>query len=169
MRPFTVVMMGGALALAAAAHDARACGGCFHEAPPPPSPSEPAQNATIVTDHRMIFAVSPQQTTLYDQVEYSGAPSSFAWVLPIHGPVSIALSSEVLFAALNAATQTTIVPPVLPPCSPPPSCGGGCPSCEFGGDDGGNADFPEASTGGGSSGAPAPPRPPPGPALGPRA
>ena len=56
--------------------DATACGGCFHP---------PKQTATDITDERMLLAVSPTQTTLYDQIEYSGNPSSFAWVLPIHG------------------------------------------------------------------------------------
>jgi MYXO-CTERM domain-containing protein len=68
----------------------------------------------------MIFAVSPQQTTLYDEIEYQGDPTSFAWVLPIHGVVTVGLSSDALFQALDQATQTTIVAPTLPPC---PSCG----------------------------------------------
>jgi hypothetical protein len=112
--------------LTATAQDARACGGCFHE----PSPT---QSGTVVTDHRMIFAVSPQKTTLYDQVKYSGAPSSFAWVLPIHGPVTVGLSADVLFGALDQATQTTILAPQLPPCPPPPFAGGGFPGGGGGG------------------------------------
>jgi hypothetical protein len=96
------------LALAAAADDARACGGCFHE---------PMQNGDPITAHRMVFAVSPQQTTLYDEIEYSGDPQSFAWVLPINGPVTIGLSADVLFAALDTATATTIYAPNVPPCA----------------------------------------------------
>jgi len=95
----------------ATARDARACGGCFHP---------PTESGTVITDHRMIFAVSPQQTTLYDEIEYQGSPSSFAWVLPIHGTVTVGLSSDVLFQAMDQATTTTIVAPTLPPC---PSCG----------------------------------------------
>src|SRR5258708_5641269 len=108
-----------ALALAATARDANACGGCFHGEDIPASPTQPAQSGTVVPDPRMIFAVSPSATTLYDQVEYTGSPASFAWVLPIHGQVGVALSSDILFAALDAATQTTIEAPVLPPCAPP--------------------------------------------------
>jgi len=67
----------------------------------------------------MIFAVSPAQTTLYDQIKYAGSPSSFAWVLPIHGQVAVGLSSDLLFQALDQSTQTTILAPPLPPC---PSC-----------------------------------------------
>jgi hypothetical protein len=97
--------------LGAAARDAQACGGCFHE---------PTQNGDPITDHRMIFRVTPQATTLYDEIRYAGSPQSFAWVLPIHGPVTVGLSSDIVFAALDSATQTTIVAPSLPPC---PFCG----------------------------------------------
>src|SRR5580658_3511967 len=106
--------LGATLALVAAtAQDARACGGLFQ-------PPTPTQSGTVATDHRMIFAVSPQQTTLYDEIEYQGSPSSFAWVLPIHGTVTVALSSDILFQALDQATTTTIVAPTLPAC---PTCG----------------------------------------------
>jgi MYXO-CTERM domain-containing protein len=107
--------LGGAAALAATtARDARACGGCFHP---------PTESGTVITDHRMIFAVSPQQTTLYDEIEYQGAPSTFAWVLPIHGTVTVGLSSDILFQAIDQATTTTIEPPTLPTC-PSCACGG---------------------------------------------
>lgn len=118
--------LGATVALVAAtARDARACGGCFHP---------PTESGTVITDHRMIFAVSPQQTTLYDEIQYQGSPSSFAWVLPIHGTVAVALSSDILFQAIDQATTTTIVAPTLPAC---PSCG-----CEF---------APTASEGAGAS------------------
>ena len=86
--------------------DARACGGCFAV----------TQSGTVVTDHRMIFSISPQQTTLYDEIEYTGSPASFAWVLPIHGVVTVGLSADSLFSAFDQATQTTIVPPPRSPC-----------------------------------------------------
>jgi hypothetical protein len=96
------------LSMAATARDAAACGGCFHG---------PQQNGDVITDHRMIFAVTPQQTTLYDEIEYSGNPAGFAWVLPIHGQVTVGLSSDILFAALDSATATTIESPNLPACA----------------------------------------------------
>ncbi len=123
-----------ALSLATLEPDARACGGCFH---PPPTPT---QSGTVVTDHRMIFSVSPLQTTLYDQIKYSGAPSSFAWVLPIHGKVGVGLSADVVFSALDQATQTTIVAPPQQPC---PFCG--CQNAFAG--------APSAGSSSGSSGA----------------
>src|SRR5580692_10519749 len=122
------------LALAAAADVAHACGGCFHG---------PTQDGDPITAHRMIFSVSPQQTTLYDEIEYSGSPQSFAWVLPIAGPVTVGLSADVLFAALDAATTTTIVAPSLPPC---PSC-----NCDFGAEVPGAGGSSGSSSGGGSS------------------
>jgi MYXO-CTERM domain-containing protein len=87
----------------------------------------------------MIFAVSPQQTTLYDEIEYQGSPSSFAWVLPIHATVTVALSSDILFQALDQATTTTIVAPTLPAC---PTCGCATP----------NEGFAAGSSGSSSSG-----------------
>ena len=69
------IALGGALAASsvlASEADAHACGGCFN---PPESP-------TVVTDHRMIFSISAVESTLYDQIQYTGAPESFGWVLP---------------------------------------------------------------------------------------
>jgi hypothetical protein len=121
----------GVAAMAVTADDARACGGCFHG---------PTQNGDVITDHRMIFSVSPQQTTLYDEIEYQGNPASFAWVLPIHGQVQVGLSADVVFAALDSATATTIQSPN------PPSC----PSCTCG--DFGAADASAATSGSSSGG-----------------
>jgi MYXO-CTERM domain-containing protein len=113
-------LAGGVALVATMARDSRACGGCFIR------PS--TQNATVVTDHRMIFAVSPTQTTLYDQIQYSGSPSDFAWVLPIHGQVGLGVSSDLLFSVLDQNTRTTILAPPYP-CQP-------C-NCGFGGGAGG--------------------------------
>jgi MYXO-CTERM domain-containing protein len=93
------------------ARDASACGGCF--APP--------ENPTVVTDHRMILTIAKDQTTLYDQIQYSGAPASFAWVLPISGTVDVGLSSDRVFQALDQLTETQIIPPPRN-CPPAPQC-----------------------------------------------
>jgi hypothetical protein len=116
-----------AVALGGAPSEAKACGGCFHE---------PSQSGDVITDHRMIFRITPQQTTLYDEIEYTGSPQSFAWVLPIHGPVTVGLGSDLVFAALDQVTKTQIFGP------PPPQC----PSCPFCGTGSGSG------AGGGSSG-----------------
>ncbi|HEY6463840.1 MAG TPA: DUF2330 domain-containing protein, partial [Polyangiaceae bacterium] len=73
--------------------------------------------------HRMVLSVSPQQTTLYDEIKYSGSPSSFAWVLPISGQVTIGLSSDAVFDTLDSLTATTVSPPPVTCPGPPEGCG----------------------------------------------
>jgi hypothetical protein len=93
--------------------EAAACGGCFHP---------PTQTVTDITDERMLLSVSQTQTTLYDQIQYSGSPTSFAWVLPIHGTVQVGLSADVLFDSIDAVTATQITPPVPDSPGPPADC-----------------------------------------------
>ena len=93
--------------------EAAACGGCFHP---------PTQTVTDITDERMLLSVSQTQTTLYDQIEYSGNPTSFAWVLPIHGTVQVGLSADVLFDSIDAVTATQINPPPLNCPAAPSDC-----------------------------------------------
>ncbi|MGH7436408.1 MAG: DUF2330 domain-containing protein [Polyangiaceae bacterium] len=111
--------LGAAAAIAAVTvageRRASACGGCF---------TPPQQGVSDITDERMLLAVSPVQSTLYDQIKYSGSPSNFAWVLPIKGTVQVGLSADVLFDSVAALTQTVIYPPPLncpaPQCPAPP-------------------------------------------------
>jgi MYXO-CTERM domain-containing protein len=117
----------GAAGAALWAPDAQACGGCFG----PPTP--PGQDVEVVTDHRMILSVSPQQTTLYDEIQYSGSPASFAWVLPINGQVTVGLSSDSLFKTLDTLTQTTVESPPTDCPGLPSSCQSESPGGEFGG------------------------------------
>jgi hypothetical protein len=120
--------LGIAMTIAAVAFagekQASACGGCF---------TPPSQNVTDITDERMLLSVSPVQSTLYDQIRYSGSPSNFAWVLPIVGTVTVGLSADVLFDSIDAVTKTQIFPPPV-----------SCPSP--------NCNYPSASLAGGSSG-----------------
>jgi hypothetical protein len=102
--------------------DVSACGGCF-TAPLPPNPP-PDEVDSVITDERMIFSVSEMQTTLYDEINFSGSPSSFAWVLPIKGSATVGLSADLLFASLDQLTATQVVAPPLD-CPAAPSCGGG--------------------------------------------
>ena len=126
------------LAMAVAAPEAHACGGCF----PPPG-----EQQTVVTDHRMILSVSRDQTTLYDQIQYSGSPQSFAWVLPISGTVDVGLSADTLFGALHNLTATVVQEPPTN-CPPPPNCG------YYGSED--SVSSPNAGGSSGSSGGPPP-------------
>ena len=98
--------------------DAAACGGCFQQ--------PVTQTTTDITDERMLLSVSPMQTTLYDQIRYSGNPASFAWVLPIHGTVDVGLSADVLFDSVDLLTATQITSPAPNcPALPPSNCPGG--------------------------------------------
>jgi hypothetical protein len=92
---------------------AAACGGCFRP---------PTETDSDITDERMLLSVSTTQTTLYDQIKYTGNPSSFAWVIPIHGTVDVGLSADVLFDSVDALTQTQIQAPPLN-CPYPSGCG----------------------------------------------
>ena len=114
LRALGLSVAAGAILTAASERPAAACGGCFHD---------PNEIDSVITDHRMILSISQGQTTLYDQIEFQGTASSFAWVLPIKGNVTVGLSSDLLFASLDQLTDTQVVPPPAN-CPPPPSCEG---------------------------------------------
>jgi len=118
------VLAGMALVLwgVSVSRDASACGGCF--VPPPPPNPPPDEVDSVITDERMIFSVSETQTTLYDEINFSGSPSSFAWVLPIKGSATVGLSADILFASLDQLTSTQVVAPPLN-CPAAPTCGSG--------------------------------------------
>jgi hypothetical protein len=134
----SALVLGVSVAVSALAlmgeREAKACGGCFQP---------PTQVASDITDERMLLAVSPTQTTLYDQIRYSGSPASFAWVLPIHGTVDVGLSADVLFGSVDALSATRITQPPSSCPSLPQSCKGG----QFA--NGGAASAPGDSAGGG--------------------
>jgi hypothetical protein len=111
-----------ALALAAAltpTNDARACGGCF-----PPVIQQ--GGSTVVTGHRMALSVSTTQTVLWDQIEYTGDPEEFGWVLPVKPGAVLELSTDAWFETLDAATVATVQSPVISCPAPPGTVRGGC-------------------------------------------
>ncbi|NUP14113.1 MAG: DUF2330 domain-containing protein [Polyangiaceae bacterium] len=87
---------------------AEACGGCF--APAPVGNEVPP----IVTAHRMVLSISTDQTVLWDQIRYAGAPSEFAWVLPVKPGARVELGSDAWFDVLDAATNPIVIPPEDP-------------------------------------------------------
>ncbi|MCC6554091.1 MAG: DUF2330 domain-containing protein [Polyangiaceae bacterium] len=107
--------------------EASACGGCF------PSQTE----TTVVNGHRMALSVSPVQTVLWDQIQYAGDPTEFAWVLPVKAGAVIQIASDAWFETLDAATSVRITNPFV-------SCGGGGLGC------GASADALGAEAGDGS-------------------
>lgn len=101
--------------------EAKACGGCF---------VQQTEN-TQVTSHRMILSISPEATTLWDQITYSGAPESFAWLLPVKGLADLQLSSDALFEMLDQMTAVQVISPQIS--CPPPFCGSTGAGGVFGG------------------------------------
>lgn len=97
----------GVLALVSNVRDANACGGCFH-----PQPVGTEVTTSVITDHRMVFKISANETILWDQVRYSGDPKQFAWVLPIRAGATIELSRDEFIGALDATTKTTVNGPI---------------------------------------------------------
>jgi hypothetical protein len=119
----------------ALAPDARACGGCFVAATPAPTgDAATSQSGTVVTDHRMVLAITDQGTTLWDQIQYVGDPAAFAWVLPIQGDVVVSVGSDAFIQSLDEATAPQIHAPIVYCQSPQGSSMGGSsgPSCACG-------------------------------------
>lgn len=120
------------LALAAPAatllppREALACGGCF----------APATETTVVNAHRMVLSVSPVQSVLWDQIQYAGDPSEFAWVLPVKRGATLQVGSDAWFETLDAATSVRITAPSSTCASNGAGCGalGSSDSASFGGD-----------------------------------
>ncbi|MFO0735001.1 MAG: DUF2330 domain-containing protein [Labilithrix sp.] len=132
------LLVGCSLALGLAltnVRDADACGGCFH--PEPKVIVSGSETTSVVTDHRMVFKVSQNETILWDQVRYTGAPEEFAWVLPVRDGAKVELSRDEFIASLDAVTKTSVKGPTRT-CRDPnsnqsvtfnsssPSGGGGC-------------------------------------------
>lgn len=121
--PLAMTLM-SSLALVSNAHQAQACGGCFHgsnEATP-----------SVVTGHRMALALSPTRTVLWDQVQYAGDPTDFAWVLPVGAGAYIEEADDAFFESLEAVTATRVMSTVITcngsPVSQQESSSGGCGS-----------------------------------------
>ncbi|MCS6798237.1 MAG: DUF2330 domain-containing protein [Myxococcota bacterium] len=116
----SLVFVGISLAAAAAISPtrARACGGCFVQ----------TEEVTVVTAHRMAVAISPTQTTLWDQIQYAGNPSDFVWVLPVAGTTLVELADNAFFEALERRTRIELRGVF----APPPTCPDPCGSFVFG-------------------------------------
>lgn len=108
--PWTLAAL-GVLAQGLVARPAEACGGCF---------APPVDN-TAVAYHRMALSIATTETTLYDQIRYSGNPSSFAWVLPIRGEAKVGISADIVFQILDQNTTTYWQAPPMN-CPAPPVC-----------------------------------------------
>ncbi len=94
--------------------DARACGGCF--APP--------GSDQVVTDHRMVLALSETQTVLWDQLRYAGNPADFSWILPLRDGAGahIELGEDLFVTVMDNLTAPYLITPQGPT---QPYCGSG--------------------------------------------
>lgn len=112
-----------ALSLAASlvpVSEAHACGGCF-------GPVVVQQGgSTVVTGHRMALTTSPTQSVLWDQIQYSGDPKEFSWVLPVRHGAVLEASTDAWFETLEAATVAQVTSPqiVCPTVTRPQGCSG---------------------------------------------
>jgi hypothetical protein len=108
------VLATASLGLLTAPRDAQACGACL---------VPPGENTTV-TAHRMALSISPEQTVLWDQIQYDGDAEEFAWVLPVKPGAYVQISTDAWFEALDAATTATAFAPSV-------DCGGGVngPGC----------------------------------------
>ncbi|MSP59581.1 MAG: DUF2330 domain-containing protein [Myxococcales bacterium] len=113
---FALSCAAAALALATLEAPARACGGCF----------QPPDAVSTVTDHRMVIALSNTQSTLWDQIQYTGNPGDFVWVLPTPLPADVQLADQSFFESLEQQTAPRVYGP------PPVSQSGGGFGCGSG-------------------------------------
>lgn len=135
MRRGLGVALGVLVATLASSRVADACGGCF---------APPSSEQSLVTGHRMAFAVNEERTVLWDQFEYQGSPEDFSWVLPVKPGAWVEESVDAWFEALDSFTSARIfAPPLL--CAQPEFSDSGCGSSQndtaagsAGGDGGGS-------------------------------
>src|SRR5688572_15534820 len=96
-RAAATAALAGIAAISLTPRVADACGGCF------------ALQPTVVSGHRMALSINPTQTVLWDQIQYAGDPSEFAWVLPVKPGARIEASHDAWFEVLDAGTAQQII------------------------------------------------------------
>jgi hypothetical protein len=82
------------------AGDARACGGMFCDAGPTPMPVNQ-------TGENILFVVDGTSVEAHIQIQYEGAASRFAWVIPVQSLPEFAVGSGLLFDRLLPSTAPT--------------------------------------------------------------
>jgi len=98
---------------------ARACGGFFCTNTPVDQSAE-----------RIIFAVNESAGTIdaYVQINYTGSPDKFAWVVPVPNPPKLDVADIKLINELDQLTRPNYIAPPLPddcPIPMPAAAGGG--------------------------------------------
>ena len=59
----------------------------------------------------MVLSMSTDRTILWDQIQFAGEASEFAWILPVKPGATVELGSNAWLDTLDAATTPQIIPP----------------------------------------------------------
>lgn len=99
-------LLASAAAIAALLSPARAsaCGGTFCEAP---SPAVPAPMPVEQRGENILFSVRNGRVEAHIQIQYTGDPRYFGWVIPVPKVPSFRVGSQALFSALLSASVPT--------------------------------------------------------------
>ncbi len=89
--------------VATAPRAATACGGTFCDAPAPGQPPMPVAQ----TGENVLFVMSGGTVEAHVQIQYSGDPARFAWIVPVPTVPELEVGSEPLFDALLTGTVPT--------------------------------------------------------------
>jgi hypothetical protein len=107
--------------LALHAPSAAACGGFFCTTVPVDQSAE-----------RIIFTVDPGRIGTYVQINYTGSPDDFAWVLPVPSVPQITQADMATFTELDRLTTPVYIPPPAPDCLRPRVQAAAAPSAASG-------------------------------------
>ena len=83
---------------------AQACGGTFCDGP---TPQQPTPMPVEQTGENILFVVDGTHVEAHVQIQYSGNPNRFAWVVPVPRVPEIKAGSQPLFTNLLGATVPT--------------------------------------------------------------
>jgi hypothetical protein len=67
-----------------------------------------ATGTSQVTSHRIVLAVSPERTVLWDELSYTGAPADFLWLLPVREETTFEVANPAWVDALDAVTRPRV-------------------------------------------------------------
>jgi hypothetical protein len=88
------------LAVASLAHDAGACGGTFCDSPPPGQAAMPVDQS----GENILFVLADGHVEAHVQIQYTGDPARFAWLVPVPAIPELYVGSQQLFTNLLNGT-----------------------------------------------------------------
>lgn len=99
-----LLVAGGALAAATYAPPAQACGGgMFYDVG--------EQETVSVAAHDVVVSISKTRTVLWDRISYTGAPTEFAWVMPVNAGAKLEVAASAWIEALVGGTTPVVRSP----------------------------------------------------------